>query len=157
VTAARKFHVVGDTPPEVARQREQAFREWLESADTNYLECRNGRHVIPGYTDEKTSMEIRRGVCIVEAPCERCGVVLRKLIGVKDGFLMPGGRSGYDYSRVPGYLLPPEACDGASMSKERRADVRLELLARGYKARGKTLARERAADARRAARRAGKK
>jgi hypothetical protein len=147
--ARRKFTLVGSTPPEIARQREESFRAWLETADTSYLECRNGRHIIPGYNDPRTSLEVRRGVCVIEAPCERCGVVLRKLVGVKDGTLMPGGRSGYDYTLVPGYLLPPEACDGAAMSRERRAEVRLELLERGFAARGTSLAKQRAIDARR--------
>jgi hypothetical protein len=148
---ARKLQVVrtGTTPPDKQREREQAFRAWLSGAETSHLECRNARHIIPGYSDPETKLEVRRGVCIIESPCERCGVVLRKLVGVKDGTLMPGGRSGYDYSGVPGYLLPPEACDGAAMSRERRAEVRVELMERGFAAHGTTLARECARDARR--------
>ncbi len=146
---ARKFQLVGTTSSELARIRQQAFDNWLASTETAYLECRNGRHIIPGYSDPSTSMEVRRGVCVIEASCRRCGVVMRKLVGVKDGYLQHGGRSSYDYTQADGYLLPPEACDGAAMGRDRRARVRLELLERAFRARGTSLPRQRAADARR--------
>lgn len=136
------------TPAEDARRREQAYQDWLHSTETAFLECRNGGHVKPGLTDEKyTKLDVRQGVCIEEWTCPRCGRVETKLMGVKDGFLVGTSTRGHQYPE--GYLLPKEACDGTAMSKERRGEVRLELMDRRFRAHGSTLAKEVAKDTRR--------
>lgn len=138
-------------PAEVAREREEAFQDWLHSVETAYLECRNGHHVIPGITDERTELEVREGVCLQESACVRCGVTTKKVLGVKDGYIVGGSRRSYDYSSAPGYLLPKEACDGHAMDRDHRGQVRLELMERGFKRRGKSLATEIARDRKRVA------
>lgn len=147
---ARKLRILGSaTPPEQEREREQAFQDWMASAPTAYLECRTDRHIIPGISDEKTAKEVHQGVCFIEAACVRCGVVLRKQIGVKNGYLVgSGGRGNYDYTQAEGYLLPKAATGpgGAAMDRDHRGMVRLEVVDRAFRARGTSLAREVAAD-----------
>lgn len=145
--AARKLApVVQFMPPEAGRSREQAFQNWLKSTETAFLECRNSRHVFPGMTDKGTSLEVKQGVCFVEASCPRCGTVLRSVIGVKDGLLVGQGKSSYEYPE--GYLLPKEAtgAGGTAMDREHRAQVRLEIVDRGLRAKGTSLAKEAARD-----------
>jgi hypothetical protein len=148
-----------DTPPDKEREREQAFQDWLLSTETAYLECRNGRHIFPGLTDRRTDLEVRQGVCYSEAPCPRCGTVLHKLMGVKDGYLVGVSSKSYEYP--DGYLLPPEATGtgGSAMDRDHRAMVRKELMERAFRAKGTTLAKEVAAATRReeAARRAAER
>jgi hypothetical protein len=144
--AARKLAEVRflspTTPPEEGRRREQAFQNWLSSTETAFLECRNGRHIFPGMTDRGTDLEVRQGMCYVEAACPRCGTVLKSVIGIKDGFLTTGSKASYEYP--DGYLLPKEATGqgGSAMDKEHRAKVRLEILDRGLRAKGTSLAKE---------------
>lgn len=147
--------MVGTTPPDQEREREQAFQNWLAAAETAYLECRVGKHIIPGITDERTDKKVIRGVCITEAACVRCGVVLRKQIGVKDGYLQDGGRGNYDYSQANGYLLPKEATGpgGSAMDRAHRGMVRLEVLDRAFHAQGSSLHQEVDKDRRRGRRR----
>jgi len=140
------------TPPEMERQREEAFHDWLVSTATAYLECRNGRHIIPGITDRSTELEVREGMCHVESSCVRCGTAIRTVFGVEDGLLVGRGRlKSYDYPE--GYLLPKEATGpgGAAMDKAHRALVRLEILNRGLRTRGTSLAKEIAKDKKRQA------
>jgi hypothetical protein len=155
-TARGRLKVVGSTtPPEEARRREQAFQDWMAGAETAYLECRIDRHIMPGISDERTSKEVHQGVCVIERACVRCGVVLRKLIGVRNGYLVGGGRSNYDYSRADGYLLPPEATGpgGSAMDREHRGQLRLEVIDRAFRARGSSLYKQMANDAKRNKRR----
>jgi hypothetical protein len=147
--AERLRAVESTTPPDQERDRELAFLQWLASTETAFLECRDGRHIFPGMTDERTQMEIRYGFCFVEAGCPRCGTLLHKVLGVKDGFLTgQRGRAGYEYP--DGYLLPKEATGsgGSAMDKAHRAQVRLELLARAFKAKGRDFRSEITADER---------
>lgn len=140
------------TPPDAERDRERAFQDWLASAPTSFLECRNGRHIKVGLTDKNTDLNIRDGMCYAEESCPRCGVVMTSVYGVHDGSLQSRTRSGYSYPE--GYLLPKEATSGTpgtAMSKERRAEIRLELMDRGFRAHGTTLAKAAAADKKRAA------
>lgn len=130
-------------PPEVAREREQAFLNYLASTETAYLECRNGQHINRGISDQNTAKEVRDGMCHVEWSCPRCGTVIESVIQVQDGFLVgPKRRTRYQYP--DGYLLPKEATgpQGEGMSKERRAAIRLELLERGFRAQGKSFSLE---------------
>jgi hypothetical protein len=144
MTAGRRRNLSLVTPPEVARQREEAFQSWLSSTETAYLECRNGGHIIPGITDDRSDAKIVQGVCLTEAACVRCGITFKKQIGIRDGFLVGGGRASYDYSSAPGYLLPREATGpgGSAMDRTHRGEVRLELLERAMRKRGTTLRKE---------------
>lgn len=150
--AARKpGTVLNFTPPELGRRREQAFQDWLAGTETAFLECRNGRHIFPGMTDKGTDLEVRQGMCYVEASCPRCGTVLKSAINVNDGFLVGKSKSTYEYPE--GYLLPKEAVGpgGSVMDREHRAQVRLEILDRGLRAHGTSLAKEIGKDKRAAA------
>lgn len=138
------------TPPDEERDRQLAFQEWLNSAPTAFLECRNGRHIKPGLSDRNTDLNVRDGMCYAEESCPRCGVTMTSIYGVHDGSLQARTRSGYIYPE--GYLLPRAATGGTpgtGMSKERRAEIRMELMDRGFRAHGTTLAKEVAADKRR--------
>jgi hypothetical protein len=144
-----ELRVVGGstTPPDQQREREQAFQNWLASAETAYLECRDGRHIFPGMTDRRTELELRYGVCFAEASCPRCGTTLQKVFGVRDGMIAgQRGRASYEYP--DGYLLPREATGsgGSAMDKPHRAEVRLELAKRAFAAKGRNFDREVKAD-----------
>lgn len=125
------------SPAEEERRRTQVFRTWLSQCPTSYLECRNGQHVKPGITDKDTEVEVDRkqGLIFIQEPCPRCGTIISKTLGLADGYLQFEQRGGYVHP--DGYLVPKGARDGHVMGKERRGEVRLELVNRKLAISGK--------------------
>ena len=121
---------------------EAAFLEWLLRAPTVVLECRIGRHVFPGITDERLDVKTRQGRVQLAADCiredadgESCGTHLVKYLG--ETGILEGARAKYDHDSA--YKIPEGVADPDShqLTKEQRGMVRQELLRRKTQAKNR--------------------
>lgn len=116
----------------ILTSEEAEFRSWADSAPTEVLECRVGRHVFPGITDERTKHRAKQGRVIIEAHCLRnCGTFLRKYLGATG--ILEGAYTRYDQDSD--YKLPPGLTETSNnrLSKAQIGYIRMVLIKRKEK------------------------
>lgn len=121
---------------------EAAFLDWLVNAPTLVLECRVGRHVFPGITDERTDTKTRQGKVQLSAYCVRedadgatCGTYLIKYLG--ETGILEGARAKYDHDSE--YKIPEGVADPDShqLTRVQRGMIRKELVKRKERAKNR--------------------
>lgn len=118
---ARRITILSD--------EEAQFRAYVDSAPTEVLECRVGRHKIPDITSDSTKHYLKQGRVILEVNCERnCGTFLRKYLGVSG--ILEGAYTRYeqdsDYRLPPGLTTTPNN----RLTKAQLGYIRLVLIER---------------------------
>jgi hypothetical protein len=104
------------------------FAEWVRSAPTEYLLCRDTGHMWRGDGWEGDHVEkIEMGAVLLHSDCDRCGLPRARYIGPYGE--IDSSLNVYGYHKVPGYLFRDEASPGP-LSKGARMKIRLELKRR---------------------------
>jgi len=116
-----------------APTRRVSFEQWLANAPTEYLICRDMGHAWPNDGWAGDHCENRRdGSHMLHMICERCGLPRERYIGGQGEIDSKWNRLHYD--KIPGYLFSD---DGFVLNRERRMQLRRELLRRATEERHK--------------------